>query len=103
LLLGLAVAGGILLQALNAALPDSEALRTYQPPLMTRAYAGDGQVVGEFARERRIYLPIDAIPRQVTSAFLSAEDKNFYEHDGVDGRSIVRAILGASVRAKAWS
>ena len=59
---------------------------------MTRIHAADGQLVAEHARERRLYLPIQAVPDLIKAAFLSAEDKNFYEHPGVDAMGIVRAL-----------
>jgi penicillin-binding protein 1A len=74
-------------------LPDYEVLAKYEPPVMTRIHAADGQLVAEYAHERRLYLPIQAIPDRVKAAFLSAEDKNFYHHSGVDPFGIVRAML----------
>jgi penicillin-binding protein 1A len=92
MLLGLAVAAGVLLQSFNADLPDSDRLAKYEPPVMTRIHAADGQLVAEHARERRLYLPIQAVPDLIKAAFLSAEDKNFYEHGGIDVAGIVRAL-----------
>ena len=74
-------------------LPDHAQLATYEPPVMTRVHAGDGSLIAEYARERRLYLPIQAVPKLVVGAFLSAEDKNFYKHSGVDPEGIVRAAL----------
>jgi penicillin-binding protein 1A len=74
-------------------LPDYEVLANYEPPVTTRIHAADGELMGEFARQRRLYLPIQAIPDRVKAAFLSAEDKNFYKHPGVDFEGIVRAAL----------
>ena len=65
-------------------LPDYSQLQDYEPPVMTRVHATDGSLVAEYARERRLYLPIQAVPKRVIHAFLSAEDKNFYEHGGLD-------------------
>ncbi|WP_134495678.1 penicillin-binding protein 1A [Microvirga pakistanensis] len=74
-------------------LPDHAQLATYEPPVMTRVHASDGSLMAEYARERRLYVPIQAIPKLVKVAFLSAEDKNFYKHPGVDPEGVVRAIL----------
>ncbi|BAT60869.1 penicillin-binding protein 1A [Variibacter gotjawalensis] len=74
-------------------LPDYSTLQDYEPPVMTRVHASDGSLVSEFARERRLYLPIQAVPKLVVDAFLSAEDKNFYEHGGIDFTGIARAAV----------
>jgi len=74
-------------------LPDYTQLKNYEPPVMTRVHAADGSVLAEYARERRLYLPSSAIPPLVKQAFISAEDKNFYSHNGVDPEGIVRAAL----------
>ena len=74
-------------------LPDYSQLQDYEPPVMTRVHAADGSLVGEYARERRLYIPIQAVPKIVISGFLAAEDKNFYEHGGLDFGGILRAGL----------
>ncbi|MCT8999564.1 penicillin-binding protein 1A [Chelativorans intermedius] len=74
-------------------LPDYEVLARYEPPVTTRIHAADGSLMAEFARERRLYLPIEAIPDRVKAAFLSAEDKNFYTHPGIDPIGLVRAVI----------
>ncbi|MBT4219542.1 MAG: penicillin-binding protein, partial [Rhodospirillaceae bacterium] len=74
-------------------LPDYQQLATYEPPTVTRIHAGDGRLLTEYAREKRVFVPIEAIPKRVIRAFLSAEDKNFYSHSGVDFLSISRAVL----------
>ncbi|MBS0246607.1 MAG: penicillin-binding protein 1A [Proteobacteria bacterium] len=74
-------------------LPDYSQLQDYEPPVMTRVHAADGSLVAEYARERRLYLPIQAVPKLVIHAFLAAEDKNFYEHGGLDFTGIARAAL----------
>ena len=74
-------------------LPDHAALADYEPPVMTRVHATDGSLLAEYAREKRLYIPIQAVPKLVTAAFLSAEDKNFYKHSGIDPEGIVRAAL----------
>jgi penicillin-binding protein 1A len=84
-----------LLYHFNQDLPDYSQLEKYEPPVMTRVHAADGQLLMEYAREHRLYLPIQAIPRLVINCFISAEDKNFYEHNGVDFTGIVRAGLNA--------
>ena len=93
----LAIAGcgfvGITLWYFGRDLPDYQQLAHYQPPIMTRVHAGDGRLLAEYATERRIFVPIQAIPKPVINAFLSAEDKNFYNHHGVDPVSILRAAI----------
>ncbi len=73
-------------------LPDYEVLAKYEPPVTTRIHASDGALMAEFARERRLYLPIQAVPDRVKAAFISAEDKNFYHHPGIDFQGLSRAI-----------
>jgi len=84
-----AVAG--LLYHYSKDLPDYSQLQDYEPPVMTRVHAADGELLAEYAKERRLYLPIQAVPKLVTNAFISAEDKNFYEHAGLDFNGIARA------------
>ena len=74
-------------------LPDYKQLAVYEPPTVTRVHAGDGRLLVEYATENRAYVPIRAMPRRVVNAFLSAEDKNFYSHPGVDFVSVARAIV----------
>lgn len=81
------------LNQLNQNLPDYQVLSEYAPPVTTRVYAGDGSLVAEFARERRLFVPIESMPAHVKHAFVSAEDKSFYEHTGLDVRGITRAQL----------
>ncbi|MDQ2104152.1 penicillin-binding protein 1A [Azospirillum isscasi] len=93
----LALAGaGVLVYMLDHydhELPDYTKLANYEPPVTTRVHAGDGRLLAEFASEKRVFVPIDAMPKRVTNAFLSAEDKNFYDHKGIDPVGIARAIL----------
>ncbi len=93
--LALIVAGGvaIYLNGMTKDLPNYEVLASYAPPVTTRIHAGNGALMAEYARERRLFLPIQAIPDRVKAAFLSAEDKNFYNHPGVDIYGLGRAIL----------
>src|SRR3974390_2380639 len=74
-------------------LPDYSQLKDYEPPVMTRIHAADGSLLAEYAKERRLYLPIQAIPKRVIDAFLAAEDKNFYEHGGIDFSGMLRAAV----------
>jgi penicillin-binding protein 1A len=79
--------------SLTKDLPNYDVLAKYEPPVMTRIHAGNGQLLAEYADQRRLYLPIQAIPDRIKQAFISAEDKNFYEHSGLDYAGIVRAVL----------
>ena len=93
----LAIAGcglvGITIWYFGRDLPDYSQLAHYQPPIVTRVQAGDGRLLAEYATERRVFVPIAAIPKRVVDAFVSAEDKNFYSHHGVDPLSIIRAAI----------
>jgi penicillin-binding protein 1A len=94
ILFGLAGAGAVayIIWETNQDLPNYDALAEYEPPVTTRIHATDGSLVAEYARERRLYLPINTIPDLVIQAFLSAEDKNFYQHNGLDFAGIARAV-----------
>lgn len=81
------------LYKLSQDLPDYSTLADYQPPITTRVYANDGSLIAEYARERRLFVPIESIPRRVIDAFLSAEDKDFYSHPGVDLNGVMRAVV----------
>lgn len=74
-------------------LPDPSSLSGYEPPIVTRLYAQDGRLMAEYATEHRLYVPLEAMPKRLTAAFVAAEDKNFYEHSGVDFMSILRAAI----------
>jgi penicillin-binding protein 1A len=89
---GVAGAAGLLWHY-SKDLPDYSQLQDYEPAVMTRVHASDGSLLAEYAKERRLYLPIQAIPKLVTNAFVAAEDKNFYQHPGVDIQGIARAGL----------
>ncbi len=74
-------------------LPDYKFLKSYKPPVSSKVYSGDGQLVSDFSREKRIFVPYDSIPQKVIEAFLSAEDKNFFYHPGVDAKGVIRATI----------
>jgi penicillin-binding protein 1A len=74
-------------------LPQYSQLRNYEPPVMTRVHAADGSLLAEYAKQRRLYLPIQAVPTLVKNAFIAAEDKNFYYHPGIDIGGILRASI----------
>ena len=74
-------------------LPDHNQLAAYEPPVMTRVHAGDGRLLAEHAREKRLFVPLVAMPRRVIQAFLAAEDKAFYEHFGIDPISVANAVV----------
>jgi penicillin-binding protein 1A len=83
--------GWNLYERYSSGLPTLDGLRTYQPPVMSRIYAGDDQLMTELANERRIFVPISAVPEPLKRAFLAAEDQNFYTHKGLDPLAILRA------------
>src|SRR5437763_13283113 len=89
---GIATAAGLLWHY-SKSLPDYSQLQDYEPAVMTRVHAADGSLLAEYARERRLYIPIQAVPKLVTNAFIAAEDKNFYEHGGIDFSGIARAAV----------
>ncbi|MGI8525209.1 MAG: penicillin-binding protein 1A [Pseudolabrys sp.] len=89
---GVAAAAGMLWH-FSKDLPDYSQLQDYEPPVMTRVHAADGSLVAEYAKERRLYIPIQAVPKLVINAFLAAEDKNFFEHGGLDFTGIARAAV----------
>src|SRR5664280_1606489 len=91
-LVGVAAAAGLIWH-FSKDLPDYSQLQDYEPPVMTRVHAADGALLGEYSKERRLYLPIQAVPKLVINAFLAAEDKNFYEHGGIDYMGMARAAL----------
>ncbi len=95
LIVAIAGAGGVLYIFHNYGrdLPEYRQLADYEPPVMTRVHGGDGRLLVEYAKEKRVFVPIKVMPRRVVRAFLSAEDKNFYHHPGVDVLSVIRAAL----------
>lgn len=74
-------------------LPDYKILSNYKPPISSRVHSGEGQLIAEYALQKRLFIPYDSIPKKVIYSFLSAEDKNFFSHPGVDAKSITRAII----------
>ena len=74
-------------------LPNTEKLANYEPPIVSRVYAGDGQLIGEFASEKRIFVPFERIPKRVIHAFVAAEDQRFFTHGGVDFLGLARAAM----------
>ena len=82
-----------ILWAFSNNLPDYKFLKNYKPPVSSKVYSGDGELVSDFSSEKRIFIPYNAIPKKVVNAFLSAEDKNFFSHPGVDAKGLLRAIL----------
>ncbi len=74
-------------------LPDYKFLKNYKPPVSSKVYSGDGELVADFSQEKRVFVPFNSIPKNVINAFLSAEDKNFFKHPGVDARGVVRAVI----------
>src|SRR6201747_494155 len=91
-LVGVAATAGLIWH-FSKDLPDYSQLKNYEPPVMTRVHASDGALLGEYSKERRLYLPIQAVPKLVINAFLAAEDKNFYEHGGIDFTGMARAVV----------
>ncbi len=74
-------------------LPDYKKLSNYQPPISSRVYSENGKLIAEYAIEKRLFVPFESIPEKVINSFLSAEDKNFFQHPGVDVKGILRAII----------
>ena len=74
-------------------LPDYKKLSNYQPPISSRVYSNDGKLIAEYAIQKRLFVPYQSIPQKVINSFLSAEDKNFFNHPGVDAKGILRAVI----------
>lgn len=94
-IVGAAVSVGAVLWIYSHYLPNEEQLATYAPPTISRIYSGEGVLMDEFARERRLFASADEIPDLVKQAFISADDKNFYNHAGYDPRAITAALVEA--------
>ncbi len=82
-----------LLWVYSSKLPDYKFLKMYKPAVSSKLYSGGGELVSDFSSEKRIFVPYDSIPKIVINSFLSAEDKNFFTHPGVDAKGIVRATI----------
>ena len=74
-------------------IPDYKFLKNYKPPVSSKVYSGNGDLVADFSTEKRIFVPYSSIPKNVIYSFLSAEDKNFFSHPGVDAKGVLRAII----------
>ncbi len=74
-------------------LPDYKFLKNYKPPVSSKVYSGNGDLVADFSQEKRVFVPFNSIPKNVINSFLSAEDKNFFKHPGVDARGVIRAVI----------
>ena len=77
----------------SVGLPDYKKLSNYQPPISSRVYSEDSKLIAEYALEKRLFIPYEFIPEKVVNSFLSAEDKNFFNHPGIDAKGILRAII----------
>ncbi len=87
---------GFVLWKVSQDLPKYDSLAKYEPPVMTRIHANNGLLMAEYAHERRIFVPINTIPKLAIAAFLSAEDKRFYEHGGIDIYGLGRAVISVA-------
>ncbi len=74
-------------------LPDYKILANYKHPISSRVHSGEGQLIAEYALQKRLFIPFDSVPKKVINSFLSAEDKNFFSHPGIDAKSITRAVI----------
>ncbi len=83
----------IILWTYSNDLPDYKFLKNYKPPVSSKVYSGNGELVADFSQEKRVFVPYNSIPKNVINAFLSAEDKNFFSHPGVDAKGVLRAIV----------
>jgi len=82
-----------ILWAFSNDLPDYKFLKNYKPPVSSKVYSGEGELVSDFSSEKRIFVPFEAIPEKLINSFLSAEDKNFFKHPGVDAKGVLRAVI----------
>ena len=77
----------------SAGLPDYKKLSNYQPPISSRVYSQDGKLIAEYAVEKSLFIPYSSVPEKIVNSFLSAEDKNFFNHPGIDTKGIIRAVI----------
>ncbi len=77
----------------SVGLPDYKKLSNYQPPISSRVYSGNNKLIAEYALEKRLFIPFESMPDKIVNAFLSAEDKNFFNHPGIDAKGILRAVI----------
>ena len=91
LLLGILIFS--ILWAYSNNIPDYKFLKNYKPPVSSKVYSGDGELVADFSKEKRIFVPFNSIPKNIVNSFLSAEDKNFFSHPGVDAKGVLRAVI----------
>ena len=82
-----------ILWAFSNNLPDYKYLKNYKAPVSSKIYSGSGELIQDFSSEKRIFIPYNSIPKIVINSFLSAEDKNFFDHPGIDAKGVLRAIL----------
>ncbi len=83
----------VILWTFSNKLPDYKFLKSYKPPVSSKVYTGEGELVSDFSTEKRIFVPYNSIPKKVINSFLSAEDKNFFSHPGVDAKGVIRATI----------
>merc|ERR1711906_88475 len=83
----------VILWSFSNNIPDYKFLKNYKPPVSSKVFSGKGDLVADFSKEKRIFVPYDSIPKNVINSFLSAEDKNFFSHPGVDAKGVLRAIV----------
>jgi len=91
LLMGILIFG--ILWSYSNNIPDYRFLKSYKPPVSSKVYSGNGELVADFSKEKRIFVPFNSIPKNVIYSFLSAEDKNFFSHPGVDAKGVLRALI----------
>ncbi len=93
LFIGATAVAAYVIWSVSQDLPDYKQLASYEPPVLTRMHAGDGSLLAEYAEERRLFVPINAVPKKLIEAYLAAEDKTFYSHSGLDWRGILAAAF----------